>query len=162
MNLKLEVHAVNQLNTIVNAEINNVLPQLQKYIGKVIKIQTGFSKKFTIDFLKLKPEGFEGKWADNQLCYLSCDYSSMYLHVSICLSVDDNSCQYWKKEVYLGQCDKSGVLTEIVEKRTYPIVDVEAVKTEIDKYMEAQKICDMIKSQLPINPEFLKYGYDKI
>lgn len=165
VSLKLEVHAVNELNRIAKAETENVLGQLRTYLNKAIKIQTGFSKKFKINYLKLEPVGYEGRYASNHNCYISGDYSSLWLHITICLGVSDGLCNYWKKEIWVGDCDDYGILirvaTEEDKSGQFPVVDFDTVEKQILDYQAAEKICDDIRSQLPINTEFLRYYVKK-
>lgn len=106
--LELQAYGKNELRRIARIEIENVLPQLQKYIGKQINTQSGMSKKFVITKLDPKPQPMPGGFASLHVNSISTSYNSLVLKMSICLSggkYEDKTyyCQYFDQTFYIGE-----------------------------------------------------------
>jgi len=159
--LTREIAIKNELLRISKLEIENILPQLQKYLGQKVCTQTGKSKKFIINFLNPQPVPLSpGHHATNHHSYLDMD-SSVWLKVKLCFnggSYDDRSyyCVYAEESYYIGQL-KNGFdllsiepLEKILKERNFEPVNLQQEIEKIEKYealiIEAKKIRSSIRA----------------
>lgn len=99
--LELQAYGKNELRRIARIEIENVLPQLQKYM----------SKKFIITLLNPKPKPMPGGFASLHVNCICTSYNSLVLKMSICLSggkYEDKTyyCQYFDQTFYIGEMNE--------------------------------------------------------
>ena len=156
---ELDVFGKNELNRLALVEINNILPQLEKYIGSKINTLNGFSKKFNIEHLDLKPNPYNNGFAMLHRCYLTLSYHTLKLEFSICFNggkYEDHSyyCRYFDKTYYLGESKDNMVLDSI-----YPIeniiksetINLDEQKKLIERYKELEKELSDLKYKIKIN-----------
>ena len=153
-NLKLRVHAKNQLNSIVIEELKNIIPQLKKYEGqKIVNSDGSICKKTPINYIRKNPVPFENGYSSNQLTYLDFIGSSVWLKVSICL----NGGKYEDETYYCIYCDTTVFICDLLKGNTpSKILDVEEIiknnnlSTDINEEIEASKIqkCKDLKNEL--------------
>ena len=153
-NLKLRVHAKNQLNSVLIEELKNIIPQLKKYEGqKIVNADGSFCKKTTINYLRKNPVPFENGFSANHITYLDITRSSVFLKVSICL----NGGKYEDKTYYCIYCDTTVFICDLLKGNTpSKILDVEEIiknnnlSTDINEEIEASKIqkCKDLKNEL--------------
>lgn len=163
----IDVHGNNQLKIAAYNELQNILPQIEKFVGKRIETQTGKSAKFQINFLgkdlnKISPIK-ENDFATAHNYYLSVEYGQLYLEMKICLhggSYDDKThyCQYFNQNYWIGRVDKtSGVLLELdsLEKvvSDYGLdtfINLEEEEKKINEYRELAKQLRELKYSIKI------------
>ena len=153
-NLKLRVHAKNQLNSVLIEELKNIIPQLKKYEGiKMLNADGRICKKTPINYLRKEPVPFEGGFASNHITYLDITGGSVWLKVAICL----NGGKYEDKTYYCIYCDSSVYICDLLKGNTpSKILDVEEIiknnnlSTDINEEIEASKIqkCKDLKNEL--------------
>lgn len=148
---ELQTYGKNELKRVAKIEIENILPQLIKYVGKQIETQSGFSKKFVINKVEPKPIPMAGGFATLQLCYLRRSYESLCLELSICLSggkYEDKTyyCQYFQRSFHIANMDRFN-LTEVLSFEQVVNnnhldevidLDIELAKIEKLKLLEAE------------------------
>jgi hypothetical protein len=151
--LKLKIEGYNKINALTMAEIINIVPQLQKYIGTKINTLNGKSKKFIINFT--------GNF--NHHCYFDISNHSIWLKTSISLPVPPHSCEYFKKEIYLGEM-KSDILisvnpiVNIIQDWKLDIVEtMDNVLSQIKEYKETKAKLDKIEGAFNLGKDVLKY-----
>lgn len=118
MNNAKKLHAINEVQRLLRLNALYVLPQVEKYIGKKIYTQTGWSKNFKIDFLKEEPAKFNNEYANVHYIAFEILGSSIYLRLSLCFKCDDHSCFYEKDSVFIGELQRvnfgnNGVLASV-------------------------------------------------
>ena len=153
-NLKLRVHAKNQLNSILIEELKNIVPQLKKYEGqKIVNADGTICKKTPINYLKKKPLPFENGFAANHITYLDITRYSVLLKVSICLNggkYEDKTyyCIYSEETVFICDLLNNNAPTRILEVEE--IIKNNNLSTDINEEIEASKIqkCKDLKNEL--------------
>jgi len=152
MKLERKIHALNEVNRTAKIVLDNVLPQLEKYLGQKIYLAGGGqASKFTITFPEVELNKFEGKdYAQVHRCYLEKSWHSIYLSFSGCFKNDDVTCFYEDVKIWLGDLDNTGqvltkVRTEAYEFENYEIV---TVRSQIKKKAELENQLSNLKSQL--------------
>ena len=153
-NLKLRVHAKNQLNSVLIEELKNIIPQLKKYEGqKIVNANGSICKKTPINYIRKNPVPFKNGYSSNQLTYLDITWCSVWLKVSICL----NGGKYEDNTYYCIYCDSSVYICDLLKGNTpSKILDVEEIiknnnlSTDINEEIEASKIqkCKDLKNEL--------------
>ena len=153
-NLKLRVHAKNQLNSILIEELKNIIPQLKKYEGqKIVNADGSICKKTPINYIRKNPVPFENGFAANHITYLDITKSSVFLKVSICL----NGGKYEDKTYYCIYSDEAVFICNLLnENAPTRILEVEEIiknnnlSTDINEEIEASKIqkCRELKEEL--------------
>lgn len=158
-NLKQNVQGENLLNKTIMQELQNLLPQLQKYVGKRILTQTGKSAKFIIEHIKV----------DNFRCYLDTSAYSIWLKADVCTQGEPDKngnrlTTYFKKEIYLGKMKSSGELESIEDFdsicknwKLNEVIEEQQVFNTIEKYKQLKAELDIIYNDFPIDKNFLKY-----
>ena len=82
-NLAKHVHAINEVQAIAKANIEHILPQLEKYIGKKIYLANGATaKSYTIEFKRIEPKKYKDEYAILQNLYIKNSGSSLWLNIS--------------------------------------------------------------------------------
>lgn len=153
-NLKLRVHAKNQLNSILIEELKNIVPQLKKYEGqKIVNADGSICKKTPINYIRKNPVPFESGSASNHITYLDITKSSIWLKVSICL----NGGKYEDKTAYCIYSETTVFVCDLLNENTPTrILEVEEIiknnnlSTDINEEIEASKIqkCKDLKNEL--------------
>jgi hypothetical protein len=155
-NLTDHVQGNNEVNRKTFLELENLLPQLEKYVGQKILISTGRSAKFNIKHLE----------QENFRCWLDVSKYSIWLKCDeMQMSKPDKNgvcgCTYFNKHIYVGEMNESGILVKLSENisqyQLEKVIDIESVKAQIIKYNEAKKIIDSIENSFPLNKDLLKY-----
>lgn len=130
MKLEKKVHAVNEVQRLLKMNYDHIMPQLEKFIGQKIKLQTGGkAAKFKIDFSDEKPRGFEGEYATIHNRYISFPSGTIWLEISLCFKNTDVCCFYESDIIYIGDLDKfhlKSVRTEAYEPVFYDLSQVQA------------------------------------
>jgi hypothetical protein len=166
--LELEIHGKNELNRIILLELNNIYPQLEKYVDKRIATQTGKSSKFNINFLKTNPIPLKDGFAQNSCTFLNTSSSSLWLKVKICINggnYEDKTsyCEYFESDVYLGSINNNVLIlldsiNEITERTGInKVINIQEEQTKIKNYKEMKKELDLLKSSINVNEYFYKY-----
>lgn len=145
--LQQQIEGVNKINDLTIKELKLLVPQLQNYIGKKILIQTGFSKNFNIEHLKI-----DGVFIR---AYLSNSWGNLILNIDTTIKVGEFSCEYFKNTIYLAQISKTGILesVESVEQLIYDykldrIYNFEEIKNAATKLKDLEKEISKIKTDL--------------
>ena len=158
-NIKQNVTGVNLLNKCILSELDNLLPQLQNYVGKRILTQTGRSAKFVIKHIE----------QTNLRCYLDISYYSIWLNCDVCThnEPDKNgvcSCTYFKKQIYLGVMLGTGELKSIENLSTidknYSLSEIiieSEVLEQMKQYKELMAKAENIKTNFKLDAHLLKY-----
>ena len=161
MRLEKKIHAVNEVNRVAKIILDNVLPQLEKYIGQKIYLVNGnCANKFVINFPKVELSKFEGKdYATLHRCYLRKSYRSIYLSVSGCFQRNETSCFYEDVEIWVGDLDDSGQVLKCLRTKPYQFdcYDAQTVRTQLKEKELVEKKLNGIKSKVRI---FLDGHYD--
>jgi hypothetical protein len=98
-----KIHAINEVQRLLRLNALFILPQVEKYIGKKIYTQTGWSKNFKIDYLKEEPAKYNNEYANVHYINLEILGSSIYLRLSLCFKCDDHTCFYEKNSIFIGE-----------------------------------------------------------
>lgn len=131
--LEQQIEGVNKINDLTIKELKLIVPQLQNYIGKKILTQTGFSKNFNIEHLKI-----DGVFIR---AYLSNSWGNLILNIDTTIKLGEFSCEYFKNTIYLAQISKTGIL-ESVESVEQLINDYKLDR--IYNFEEIENICKKI------------------
>lgn len=148
MDIQKITTAVTNANIVtesLKSEVENIIPQLQQYIGKQITTQKGKSAKFIYTHLDHEPQGN---------CFIDCSTSSLWLHVNL---------RAGRKEIWIGRI-KDCVLVEVATvEDTIKTFNLDHVAT-VDEcirmmkdYKLAKGIIEDIKNRFPLDTDFLKY-----
>lgn len=161
MKLEKKIHAVNEVNRVAKIILDNVLPQLEKYVGQKIYLVNGDkSSKFVIKFPEVEFKKFEGKdYATLHGCNIRKSYRSIYLSISGCFQRIETGCFYEKLEIWLGDLDDSGQVLKSLRTEPYEFdsYDVQTVRNLLNEKELAEKKLNEIKSKVRI---FLDGHYD--
>lgn len=164
--LLLECASLNALNKAAKEILTIVLPQLDKYKGKQVTTQTGFSKKFVIDQPDVKAEALPDGNASCQY-WLSERCGGLYLNVKICLSGGSYDvrpatyyCKYQSIKIHIADID-SNVLNNIQAYndivKSYGldvVVDTEAEQAKIDAIKKLMEQVSEIRRTVLVSSEF--------
>lgn len=154
MKLEKKIHAVNEVNRIGEIILNNVLPQLEKYIGQKIYLVNGnCSNKFVIDFPKVELKKFEGKeYSQLHRCYVRKSYRSIYLSISGCFQCNDTSCFYEELEIWLGDLEDDGQVLKSLRTEPYQFnqYNADTVRELLKEKQAVEKKLDEIKGKIRI------------
>ena len=161
MKLEKKIHAVNEVNRVAKIILDNVLSQLEKYVGqKIFLVNDNKSSKFIINFPNVELSKFEGKnYATLHRCYIRKSYRSIYLSVSGCFQRNETGCFYEDLEIWLGDLDDSGQVLKGLRTEPYQFdsYDVQTVRNLLNEKELAEKKLNEIKSKVRI---FLDGHYD--
>ena len=169
--LELEVHATNELRRLAINEIANVLPQLQKYIGKKIFTLKGKAKSFEINLLNEVPKAFDNGHASNHMNYITHEYGKLVLRFKLCfnggsydVSPSTAYTKYIDHTIELGVIQNGEILTELhTSEKTILMHGLERVidfKTELDLihvYNALQANADKAKSLITVGRDYYRY-----
>lgn len=115
--LERKVYGTNKINELSVLQIKHVLPQLQQFVGKKIRLSDeSLSQKLkgSINFIKFDyiPESGE-----NYRVYLYANKHSLYLYNDV--TVKDTAyegvgygCSYYQNDMYIGRIE-DGILTDL-------------------------------------------------
>lgn len=107
--IKLEVHGKNEFARIVIAELNNIMPQLQKFIGKKIFTLQGVAKIFVVNLVKIAPLAYQDGSAQNQGCYFVSEYGTLRLKCRAYFNTFGIT-EYVERTIELGDLSEDNVL----------------------------------------------------
>ena len=167
INRAFEIHILgkNKLNEVLKSQIELIIPQLQKFIGKKIMLATGeHAKIFTVEIPKVeKDPNFSGTFLSPHRNHITQKYGdSLYFCFSICLG-EDGVANYFDRDIQLGVV-KNGILesVESVEKiisdyKLDLVIDAEAEKAKITEYKRLQKLADTAKSLIKTEADIYKF-----
>ncbi len=169
--LSLEIHTQNEIKRLIKIELDYLLPQLKKYIGKKIFISTGKSKLFNVEFTSAKPIGFKGGFAQVAGCRLDNSYNKLVLVFKICLnggsydvSPSTAYTKYSETWVELGVLNKNETLEivfttdEIIETHNLDQqLDLDTELYNINEYKILLEKADQAKRKINVAYEFYKY-----
>ncbi len=144
--IQLEVHAQNDFFRIIKAELENVLPQLDQYIGKKIITNDGLSKRFVVNFLRTKPVGLPGCGATFNGCYLTSKYGELRMIIRVCYNHADGS-HYVDREIGLGALQNGDTLLNVT--KMHEIIS----DYGFDKVLNADLEIENVKEYIRINEE---------
>ncbi len=111
--IRLQVHAQNDFFRIVKAELENVLPQLQQYIGKKIFTLEGTSKKFVVNFVKPEPVPMVGCAARSAGCYFKSQHNKLILSIKVFYNHYDGT-HYEEREITVGHLQNTDTLIDTI------------------------------------------------
>ncbi len=161
MKLEKKIHAVNEVNRITKIILDNVLAQLEKYIGQKIFLVNGDkASKFIINYPTVELSKFEGKdYAQLHRCYVRKSYKSIYLSISGCFQRNETGCFYEEQEIWLGDLDDSGQILKSLRTEPFELKDYNAneVRRLLKEKEAIEKQLDEVKSKVRI---FLDAHYD--
>ena len=168
-NMELEIHGRNELKRLLLVELNNIYPQLEKFVGHRISTQTGKSAKFNISFLRTKPNSFtDCDYSQNHVTYLKDSGSSLWLYLKICLNGGkyENKtyyCDYFDEEIYIGKVENHILtsldsLNDIINRSDLNmVINIDEEKEKIKKYKTLKTELESLKRSIKINEEFYRY-----
>ena len=161
MKLEKKIHAVNEVNRIGKIILDNVLPQLEKYLGQKIFLVNGDkSSKFVINYPEVELNKFEGKeYAELHRCYIRKSYHNIYLSISGCFKCNETSCFYEEVEIWLGDLDESGQVLKSLRTEPYQFnnYDAQVIRSLLKEKETLEKKLNELKSSVRI---FLDGYYD--
>jgi hypothetical protein len=138
-------------------QLENVLPQLEKYKGQKIRTLAGWSAKFKIELKEFK---FYQPFNMSYRCYVSISGSSLWLNNDITIKQQEyagGGCcvEYHKKSIFLGDLDKSGQILETVKGwqasgYSFELFEVSEVSKLLDKKTELEKQLSDLKRKLNV------------
>jgi hypothetical protein len=169
--LKLEIHAQNEIKRLMILIINNLIPQLPQYIGKKITVADGFSKKFNVEFFKPFINAFENGHAQIIGIRLEYHFNKLELKLKLCFnggSYDTRPStaytKYIDKTVSIATLtnneilEKIGDITEIISSNGLDtVIDIDVELKAIKEYKELFEQLTIAKKKINIDADFYKY-----
>lgn len=158
-NIQQNITGENLINKLTVNELNNLLPQLQKYVGTKILTQSGKSAKLKYEHTK----------ENNFRAHLDISTYSIWLKcdVSTQSAPDKNdvcTTTYFKRDIYLGEMKNDGTLKSLEDLNIILInwsltnvIELEKVNEQIKKYKELKQQIEAIENNFQLNKNFLKY-----
>ena len=152
MKLERKIHAINEVNRAAKIVLDNVLPQLEKYLDQKIYLASGGkASKFNISFPAVELSKFEGKdYALVHRCYIEKSYRSIYLSFAGCFKQDEVGCFYEDVKIWLGDLDATGqVLTKVAAAGfEFEPYEIETVRSQMKQKAELEHQISALKSKL--------------
>jgi len=157
--LERKCYGLNKINQLTKEQIKHVLPQLEQYIGKKVKLATGDkAKSFKVELLDVPYNKEEGA---SYRKYLKFEYMRLNLFNDV--TVADQQYEsggygvsYYKKEPYLGVVNEDGILTsvytfdEIVKNSGLDLVyDADEVQAKQKQIEALEEQLRALKYQIP-------------
>jgi hypothetical protein len=153
--LEKEIAGNSLLNVTIISELKHLLPQLLVYLNKVILINSGFSKKFSVIHLKDEP---------TKRCYLTESYGTLYLNIDIHIKETEYESggygvSYFKKQIQIGKIQNNVLISiESLENIIYcygidVVYDIDKIRTELAEIKR-------LKEELAkLTTKFSSYGF---
>ena len=133
----MNIHALNEVNRLAYLEVQNILPQLDKYLGKKILTLNGLAKSFNIDLLKQKPKSFNDEYSELQYCILTNEHNFLVLKISICLKFNDSTVFYERRSIILAKTKNFNLISIYdFEKKNFPKYDLTEQISLLKEYKE--------------------------
>ena len=146
--LERKVYGNNLINSHSLKQINHIYPQIEKFLGKKIKTQSGWAKGFNIDYLEFP---YVAESGESYRVHLRKEYKSLYLFNDVTVKDTEYSgggygVTYYKKELFCGTVSDDGILKEIptlwtitqglnivhsVDEQRKLIVDIDTLETKL-------------------------------
>ena len=156
-----QVEAQNSINKLANELAPKIQEAIKSFVGeKITKVDGCLTKKFASvvdgvigEYQRSKLDGYSNGYASVHYLHVRKEYSTLTMRLSGCFQLDDTSCFYADKDVYLGQikldgCNETNVLKDLFELTPAPTYDYQeqlALRKEID---EAEAKVRSLKSKL--------------
>jgi len=151
-----KIHALNEVQRLINLQVNHILPQLNKYKGQKIFLADGSkSAKFKINFLEIEPEKYNNEYANVHWVSIKNSGSCLWLELSLCFKNDDCTCFYEKESIYIGTLESYNFKTTGILK------DVIAEAPEMIQY-NLQEQLDLLKEKNIIEERLREIKYDLV
>ena len=157
--LARKCYGLNKINGLTRRNLKIILPQLEKYVGKKVKLATGDkAKSFKVDLLDVP---FSPEDGASYRTHLKFEYMRLNLFNDVTVKNVDYEgggygVSYYKKEPYLGIVNEDGILTrvytfdEIVESSKLSVVYSEKdIQKKQKKLEELEKQVRELKYQIP-------------
>jgi hypothetical protein len=149
----------NKINALSIEALKKVLPQIQSFIGKKIKLVTNDKAKiFKIELLDVPYSSLDGA---SYRSYLSFFGTSLYLKHDV--TVKDKNYEggghgvsYYKKELYIGKLNDEGILVSVDDIETVikgykldVLFDSKVIEATKKKIEQLENEIRELKNQLP-------------
>lgn len=157
--LERKCYGLNKINELTKNQLLHVLPQLEQYVGKKVKLASNDkAKSFKVKLLDVPYNSEQGS---SYRKYLKFEYMRLNLFNDVTVAdqqYEDGGygVSYYKKEVYLGVVNESGILTrtytfeEIVESNGLDIVyDTNEVRAKQKQIEVLEEQIRALKYQIP-------------
>lgn len=170
--IELNIKGKNVLRGYCKALVAHILPQLTQHVGKKIFTLSGKAAKFVIDLDSIPSPvtDTQGEFIKVTYCYLNSKWGQLVVNVSICInggSYENRTayCEYFNREIGLGNLDNSGqilesvgILENIIKDYGFDeVTDFNAEIEKIKKYKALQAEADKVKNTIKISGELYKY-----
>lgn len=140
MKLEKKVHAVNEVQRLLKMNYDHIMPQLEKFVGKKIRLQTSRkAAQFKIDFLDEKPRGFEGEYATINNMDIYFTYTTIWLKIKIRFKDTGVSCFYESNSICIGEMDGFNLKSVRTEEYEPLFYDVSQVQADLKRKEEVEK-----------------------
>lgn len=158
----LQVHALNEVNRVLSAEVYNLFPQLEKYIGKKLFTADGsLTKKTPITLLKTVPNALPGGYAMLNYIHISGTDTGLWLKVSVCLNggsydIKPNTayCNYTDRDICIGNMENGifmGTDQNTLDSYKIGVVyDAEDIRLKIATYRLKKAQLETLKRSIPV------------
>lgn len=114
--LENKIKGYNLINQLSINQLKTILPQLTALIGqKILLASGGWGKKFIVNQLAIPRDNAAGS---SYRCYFHTSGNSLWMFNDVTLKDSDlpgggYSVSYYKRDIYIGSIDDTGVLTQI-------------------------------------------------
>lgn len=157
--IETEVAGKNKVTAAIKKEIESLIPQLEKLVGKKLFKGDGSLTIAVKDSIKFTPKP-ENDYLTRSL---KDSYGQLLLSVCVTERVGIHSAEYYERSITIGKMqENSGILLNV-----YPIgwiiadcdltniIDLETVRCQVEEYNRKKKELDELKSLIPIDKNLL-------
>lgn len=173
MKIEQYIHSYNEANRVARNEVNNVLTQLTKHIGKKIFLTNGqYAKSFIIDFLRESPESNKKMnilHATNHGVRLEEKYGKLCLIIKMDFGIKEKPANdycianYWTKDITIGTCEPYAMLEKVWDIESIlkhngldqPDLNEQEEKEKLNTYSIMLKHLQDIRATIKVGSEFI-------